>query len=430
MPKKSNSKEPIINQLEIERNGNVLQFVVNPTYEQQLAAVKSDGMALQFIEEPSFELIWTALQKNGAAIQFVKNQKVEYCDLAVHRTPSCLQWIRDQTEKQILISVKAAGLNIRFAQFQNETIAWAAIQQDATSLRAIENLTFEMAKVAVNEWGSAIQYIHEQNIELIKIAVRREPAAFVFVQDKTTEIRKIAFTENPEITKFENFRTQILKPKYVVDVSHLNNMKVQTESEIIFQINNQTYDSSLLAFVKKQTHKICLESVSKYGKTLRYVHNKTEDIVLAAIANDHTAMAYVSNKKFSEQFFIRCMKVDGRCLAFSKMRTPAIEMAAVKQNWEALQYVTEPTEQLCIEAYSQDVRALRYLWNEVGFGQVLTSFSFNSRIQKVETKLDIDRDYLEKLTALSVQRELECQIQALTKDSITKITKNRRMDVL
>jgi hypothetical protein len=55
----------------VEANGRAIQYIINPDKEVQLAAVKQDGLAIQYIINPDKTIQWEAIKKNVYATKFI-----------------------------------------------------------------------------------------------------------------------------------------------------------------------------------------------------------------------------------------------------------------------------------------------------------------------------------------------------------------------
>ena len=56
----------------VEANGLAIQYIVNPDKEVQLAAVKQDGRSIQYIINPDKTVQWEAVKKNVYVANFIK----------------------------------------------------------------------------------------------------------------------------------------------------------------------------------------------------------------------------------------------------------------------------------------------------------------------------------------------------------------------
>ena len=65
----------------VNRNGDAIRFIKNPSPEVQLAAVKQRGLAIEYIKNPSPEVQLAAVKKSGDAILLINNPSHELITL-------------------------------------------------------------------------------------------------------------------------------------------------------------------------------------------------------------------------------------------------------------------------------------------------------------------------------------------------------------
>ena len=88
------------------------------------------------------------------------------------------------------------------------------------------------------------------------------------------------------------------------------------------------------------------------------VRGQTEQICLAAVKRDVTALKYVWNQ--TEAICLEAVKNNGSILVFVKEQTEAICLAAVKEDWHVLRFVKEQTEAIIKAALEGDKEAIYY----------------------------------------------------------------------
>jgi len=94
---------------------------------------------------------------------------------------------------------------------------------------------------------------------------------------------------------------------------------------------------------------------SEFLKALDY----TDKEEMEAVKHNGFALQYVREPTL--ELCMAAVKQDGYALAYVKDQTEAVCIAAVKQDGKALQYVQEPTLELCMAAVKQDGYALRHV---------------------------------------------------------------------
>ncbi len=99
---------------------------------------------------------------------------------------------------------------------------------------------------------------------------------------------------------------------------------------------------------------------------LKEVNWKEEDIInykwedaLRRVKQHWDALRFVHNQ--TEEICIEAVKQNWYALKYVNNQTEAICIEAVKTNWYALQYVLLQTEAICIEAVKQEWDALKFV---------------------------------------------------------------------
>jgi len=87
--------------------------------------------------------------------------------------------------------------------------------------------------------------------------------------------------------------------------------------------------------------------------------NLDGDEALAAVKKDGDALRYVENQ--TEAICMTAVEQDGWTLQFVRNQAEEICLAAVKEDGYALQYVRNQTEAICLAAVKENGDALRYV---------------------------------------------------------------------
>ena len=122
-------------------NGYHFQFIKNPSYEIQKAAIQENGYTIRFIENPSYELQKLAIFQNGAAIKHIKNPTEAVKRAAVRNDWTVLQYIEDPSEELKKLAVQLNGYSISQITNPSEEIQMLAVQQNPSVLIYIKNPT-------------------------------------------------------------------------------------------------------------------------------------------------------------------------------------------------------------------------------------------------------------------------------------------------
>ncbi len=123
--------------------------------------------------------------------------------------------------------------------------------------------------------------------------------------------------------------------------------KPPTEADIIRKMGG-LFDTLYDVPGPSQTPAICLAAVSRRGRDLQYVKNKTDDICMAAINNWPFALQYCDNPKL--QHCVKALLIGNVFIHIARKRTPELSMLAVRTNGDNLQYIEDQHFEHCLMA--------------------------------------------------------------------------------
>jgi hypothetical protein len=162
-------KEEIQN---IDYNKLSKKFPDNELY-KQLAAVQKDGNAISYIKNPSEQVQIAAVQQNGFAIRCIKNPSEQVQLAAVQQDGYAITYIKNPSEQVQLAAVQQNGFAILFIQNPSEQVQLAAVQQNGYAIQYIKNPSEQVQLAAVKQDGNAIIYIDNPSEKLKQLAKRK-----------------------------------------------------------------------------------------------------------------------------------------------------------------------------------------------------------------------------------------------------------------
>ena len=92
---KNEAQTKEVQQIAVQRNGHMLEYILNPSEEIKRLAVQQNGFAIKYIDDPSEELYRLAVQTHGRAMKYidVKAQTEELCRLAVQQNSLAIEFV-------------------------------------------------------------------------------------------------------------------------------------------------------------------------------------------------------------------------------------------------------------------------------------------------------------------------------------------------
>jgi hypothetical protein len=129
----------------VKKDGNLIKYIIHPSENIQLAAVKQNGLAIDYISlcfnkdvyddgwvryVPSEAVQLAAVKQNGLSIICIKNPSDKIKLAAIMQNEYCIKYIKNLSEDLQLIAVKRDGMTIQFINNPSEKIKNAAIKQN------------------------------------------------------------------------------------------------------------------------------------------------------------------------------------------------------------------------------------------------------------------------------------------------------------
>jgi protein tyrosine phosphatase (PTP) superfamily phosphohydrolase (DUF442 family) len=156
--------------LAVQKNGEAIQYIDNPSEEVKKLAVKKNGWAIEFIDNPSEEVKKLAVQQDGLAIYHIKNPSEQVQKLAVQQNRRAIKYIYNPSEEIQKLAVQQTGNAIQYIDNPSKEIQKLAVQQTGNAIRFIKNPSEEVKILAVQQDGWAIEYIKNPSEEIKRLA--------------------------------------------------------------------------------------------------------------------------------------------------------------------------------------------------------------------------------------------------------------------
>jgi hypothetical protein len=179
--------------------------------------------------------------------------------------------------------------------------------------------------------------------KLLSIYVKCFPYAIanIPVNRITQELCDLAVTTFPDALQYipEEFQSdQMIRNALQRDgeiIRHLPLCKRDAFAEIAVESS-----PNAIQYLSKRTYNMCKAAILKDGMTIRHITENYPLLEQLAIQTTPMAMIYLAGK-LSLQDYVHIMKKDGMLLRYVPNKTPEIVMEAVKQNSLALQFAPE-----------------------------------------------------------------------------------------
>ena len=183
-----------------------IKYIINPSEEIQLEAVKDDGFAMNYIKNPSKKVQMEAVKHDGYIICYIKNPSEDVQIEAVKQNERAIEFIQNPSERVQIESVKKWGYSIQYINNPSEKLQIEAVKQNGLLIEYIINPIEDVQLEAVKQNGLAIQYLINPS-EKVKIeAVKQDGYSIIYIKDPSAEVQieavkkdigAIRFIKNP-----------------------------------------------------------------------------------------------------------------------------------------------------------------------------------------------------------------------------------------
>ncbi len=235
--------------LAITQNGYAIKYIPNPAYKIQQIAFSHQATAVQFVANPASDLLETAFMKDPNVLQFIKNPTYEQKLSAVTRKGGTIQYIKDPSAELINIAITQNPISISYLTKPSNNIILSAIRRNPRSVKVIINkIPRELQIEALKQKGQLIKYIKNPDAELVEISLQSDPRAIQYVKNPSIEAQVTAVRKSSSLIKYVDTRIPAIQVA-----------AVKKKQDAIFGIENpsleaiNTYES--IVFAKDKTAK-------------------------------------------------------------------------------------------------------------------------------------------------------------------------------
>jgi len=253
--------------------------------------------------------------------------------------------------------------SLRYVRTQTWMVCYLAVALDGDSLKYVRDQDYDICLEAVKNNGMALSYVTiDQTDKICYEAVKNNPGALYYVKNQTPELCLMAVEKSGWLLKV---------------------VKNQSEEICLVAINNLVnayYD------VQVKTGVIIREAVKKSGTIIMSIDFPSSELILLAVK---TFPYFLGFTKFTKQI----------------TDLPNLYPEMVKINGLCLEYIENPTHQLCLDAVAQNGFALYYVKDKskydklynVGFRQISKKYEeLYKLIEILRNPRKRDHYYLEK----------------------------------
>ncbi len=128
---------------------------------EHLELLKTDGNLIQYITNPTDMECVAAVRQNGFSIRYIKNATIDIQFIAVRQNPYSIEYIKNPCEEVQLAAVRRDGFTIKYIGNPSEEVQLAAVRQNGFVVEHLENPSDHVKEVAIC-YGKYILHIDSE----------------------------------------------------------------------------------------------------------------------------------------------------------------------------------------------------------------------------------------------------------------------------
>ena len=155
----------------LDINGNCINLIIDPTYTQQVRAVKRDGDAIKHIENPDHALQVLAIGHDHKNAQYIDEPTYEMVSLMINSNPYSIEWVKHpHRDHQEIVLKQRPDDGIHYLKEIDEDVALRHITDNPDQIELMENQTEECCWAALYADGTLIKKIRNPSPEMVSYA--------------------------------------------------------------------------------------------------------------------------------------------------------------------------------------------------------------------------------------------------------------------
>lgn len=356
-----------INDRMVSIKGNALEFIVNPSEAVIKKALYTFPRSIQYLDNPTEEQQLTSINNDPSTFQFIKNPTDTVVEEVLQIRPSNIQYISNPTEKQMLIAVSKRGESIRFIKNPPENVQLVAVTQDGESIQFIKDPTEKVEFAAVKTSPSSIAYIPNPSEELQLFLLQRNYRSIAYVANPTEKVQLLAVQQDGALIRYF--------------------VKNSTPSEAV-QLAAVTNTGFALQYlvslgIKPPSDKVIMTAVKQNGMAIQYIPDPSEELQFIAVEQKPENVRYIKNptqkiqtyvveksprevlniKNVTSETQLLALKLDGQLINMFHNPSPEVQLIAVQSNPRAILQINNPTEEAQIAAVKAVPTLIKNIYN-------------------------------------------------------------------
>ena len=352
--------------LVLSLNGNYIRSISQPQpVELQLIAVQQYGYAINYIENPAPMIQWAACRENPVSIKYIRpttciepTLRAKYGNYLTESTAYNPGDPNSQTEAEQIVYVKRNWRNIKDITNPTIPVQLAAVQQNGGAIKFITNPILEVQLAAVQQTGYAIEYITNPSLEVQLAAVQQTGDAIYFITNPSIPVQLAAVQQDGGAIQFITNPTPLIQtaacfqdPTAINWIYPIESTNVSLMKKYLDELNDER-----LAYLERIESESLTESINSTDP-----NNWTEDKQIAFVKQDYEHIKRIKNP--SEAVQLAAVQQNGWAIEFITNPSLEVQLAAVQKYGPVIRFITNPTIPVQLAAVQRDGGAIQYITN-------------------------------------------------------------------
>lgn len=409
----------MVNYRMVSLKANALEFIINPSEGVIKKALYNYPRSIQYLDNPTEEQQLTAINNDASTFQFIKNPSETVIEEVLYIRPSNIQYIPNPTEKQMIIAVNARAESIKFIKNPPESVQLVAVTQDGESLQYIQDPTEKVEFAAVKTTPVAIRYIPNPSEELQLIVIEQNYNSVRHIDNPTEKVQLYAVSYDGSLIRHFNNPSEAVQLKAVSE----NGLALQ------YLVTRYPSDDVVMAAVKQNgasiqnvsdpSEELQLIAVEKKPENVRYIKNPTQRVQTYVVEKAPREVLNIKNATPDTQLL--ALKLDGQLINMFPNPSPEIQLIAVQSNPRAIFQIKNPTEEAQIAAVKAVPTLIKNIPNPSKAVQMAAAESDPVAVMSMKNRQEkIDFGDMEGLKGLTPRELSTISLVSRTPDAFKK----------
>ena len=382
---------------------NSIQYIDNPTEEQQLISINNDPSTFQFIKNPTDTVVEEAIIARPSNIQYIPNPTLKQMIIAVNRRPESIRFIKNPPEAVQLVAVTEDGESIQYIQDPSEKVEFAAVKTTPIAIRYIPNPSEELQLIVVQQNYNSVRHI-DNPTEKVQL--------FTVQQDGSTIRHFVSKRVPSEAVQLAAVANNGLALQYLISLG----FKPPSDDVIMTAVKQ---NGMAIQHISDPSEELQLIAVEKKPDNVRYIKNPTQRVQTYVVEKVPREVLNIKNVTSETQLL--ALKLDGQLINMFHNPSPEVQLIAVQSNPRAILQINNPTEEAQIAAVKAVPTLIKNIYNPSKAVQMAAAEGDPVAVMSMKNRQEkIDFSDVENLKGLTHRELSTISLVSRTPDAFKK----------